>query len=341
MFSLLFYNCISIISGQNLVSNPSFEDFKEPLKSFADTNYEFIKSIEKWTTPNLATPDFISPEFKTNQISFGKPKTGKCMIGLKTGLGWAEYIEIELKENLESNQIYYVEFWIKRGKTTNKFYDKDQIANQNFGIQFLKNESKYNGTTTIIGSPHIFAKNELWLTSDKWEKISDFFVPNQSFKILRIGQFRKMGGLPIVLDGYFLIDDVMVRKVEDLTELTTIGTIPSGAVVSLKNIHFKNGTAEPVDSSFFQEIDKLFKVLSQNPWVKIKINGHTDSVGKKKDNQILSEKRAQFILQCLLEKGIDSQRMKFEGFGESKPKVENETPTNRQINRRVEVEFIE
>jgi OmpA-OmpF porin, OOP family len=66
--------------------------------------------------------------------------------------------------------------------------------------------------------------------------------------------------------------------------------------------------------------------------------GHTDSQGDDAYNQELSERRAGAVRQYLIETyGIAADRLEAEGFGESRPVADNETPEGRQQNRRVEL----
>lgn len=84
----------------------------------------------------------------------------------------------------------------------------------------------------------------------------------------------------------------------------------------------------------------LFNFLSENPNTKIKIIGHTDSVGKDADNQDLSERRAANVKKAMVERGIDEKRIKTEGKGESQPIDTNDTEEGRQHNRRVEIQVL-
>ena len=68
--------------------------------------------------------------------------------------------------------------------------------------------------------------------------------------------------------------------------------------------------------------------------------GHTDDVGKVAFNQVLSEARAKAVRNYLVQQGIRRDRIFIEGRGLSMPIVPNNTPDNRQLNRRVEIEVI-
>jgi OOP family OmpA-OmpF porin len=73
----------------------------------------------------------------------------------------------------------------------------------------------------------------------------------------------------------------------------------------------------------------------------VRVEGHTDNVGRAKYNLKLSRKRADSVLKWLVEHGIDSNRLQAEGYGFERPLVDNDTPENRQTNRRVEFHIVE
>lgn len=89
------------------------------------------------------------------------------------------------------------------------------------------------------------------------------------------------------------------------------------------------------------ELDKLVKLLNDNPNIEIEMGSHTDSRGTDKYNQILSERRAYAAVQYLEQRGIDPSRLTYQGYGESKPvnKCVNNVPCSEkehQANRRTE-----
>ena len=84
-------------------------------------------------------------------------------------------------------------------------------------------------------------------------------------------------------------------------------------------------------------LNDIATVLKENPAVRVKIIGHTDSDGDEALNLDLSRRRAESVRSELSSKfGIDASRMQTEGAGESKPLAPNDTPANKAINRRVE-----
>lgn len=106
--------------------------------------------------------------------------------------------------------------------------------------------------------------------------------------------------------------------------------------IVLNNILFGSGSAELLSESTF-ELEKVRLFLNEHPELRIRIEGHTDNVGKPEENRLLSEKRALSVVNWLITNGIAAERMQHVGFGESKPLVENTSREQRQMNRRTEL----
>ena len=78
--------------------------------------------------------------------------------------------------------------------------------------------------------------------------------------------------------------------------------------------------------------------LNANPDTDIKIVGHTDNTGNVDYNQTLSEKRAKSVFDYLMvDQGVSSKRMTYEGKGIHEPVADNNTVEGRALNRRVEI----
>lgn len=84
-------------------------------------------------------------------------------------------------------------------------------------------------------------------------------------------------------------------------------------------------------------LNDLTAYLQINTSKSIEIHGHTDEVGTKIANQILSEKRALTIKNYLISQGIFSERIIVKGFGNSRPKFSNTNLVDRKSNRRIEI----
>jgi len=83
-------------------------------------------------------------------------------------------------------------------------------------------------------------------------------------------------------------------------------------------------------------INRIYKLMVKNPGLRFSVEGHTDSDGDADFNQKLSERRAKVVMDKLIAMGIDPSRLKYKGWGETKPIDTNDTPEGRANNRRVE-----
>ena len=109
----------------------------------------------------------------------------------------------------------------------------------------------------------------------------------------------------------------------------------------------KTGTFELEDVQFETNRSGLTKIttlilkefadyLVEHSELTILIEGHTDNVGRAQDNLLLSRTRAEVVSRFLESKGVNPSRLSSKGFGEEKPKSENNSPEGRAINRRTE-----
>ena len=161
---------------------------------------------------------------------------------------------------------------------------------------------------------------------------------------LKAGQFEK----DIYLDpkDSKTVDSLVKdeQAVEDKIEVeeNSIGEQWDEEATSFKldKVYFDLGQAVILDESYAQ-LDNLVAHLKENADLKIQIEGHTDNQGDAKANQKLSLDRAYNVRQYLIAKGIDSKRIKFKGYGSSKPVASSDTEENRSKNRRVEYKFLD
>lgn len=85
-------------------------------------------------------------------------------------------------------------------------------------------------------------------------------------------------------------------------------------------------------------LEETLMTLEADPNAKFVVAGHTDSTGPEKYNQKLSERRANAVMNWLVEGGVDASRIDAMGYGETQPKYDNTTRDGRKLNRRVEIQ---
>ncbi len=115
--------------------------------------------------------------------------------------------------------------------------------------------------------------------------------------------------------------------------------IEVGQVVRLNNVFFDFDKWDLRPESFV-ELDRVVKLLAENPAIEIEMSAHTDSRGSEAYNITLSDNRARSVMEYILSKGIATNRIISKGYGETAPVVDNDTDENRQLNRRVEFKIL-
>jgi outer membrane protein OmpA-like peptidoglycan-associated protein len=117
--------------------------------------------------------------------------------------------------------------------------------------------------------------------------------------------------------------------------LEGLKAIEEGSAIVLENIFFDFDKTELLPASF-PELDKVVQFMLEEDINLIEIAGHTDNEGSDAYNQKLSEGRALSVVNYLISKGVKPDRMKYVGYGESRPIDTNLTEAGRTQNRRVE-----
>ena len=151
-------------------------------------------------------------------------------------------------------------------------------------------------------------------------------------------------GISVTADGYlFHSENFDLPKGDGFNMVNKdieLKNIKVGSNITLKNVFFNTGKWE-VKTDSYAELDRLVKLLSDIPSLKIEISGHTDNVGSESFNEILSQRRADAVVSFLVGKGVDKNRLSAKGYGQSTPVESNYTAEGRASNRRTEFEIIE
>lgn len=111
-----------------------------------------------------------------------------------------------------------------------------------------------------------------------------------------------------------------------------------GMIMTLSDVLFDTGKAT-LKPGADRDIDRLAQALKDNPNMRVKIEGYTDSVGSAAYNQGLSERRSEAVAEALHSRGVPDGQVEAQGFGKDYPVASNGTPAGRQQNRRVEIVF--
>lgn len=338
--------------SSNIVPNPGFERWAGPPVGWSYRGAYFGQVMKYWFSATTSSPDAYGPNVRVPrdwaEKGFGnqKPHGGKSMAGL-TVFGCTngkphcrEYIEIQLAEPLVVGQAYAFECWVSH-------LDKSLQIN-NIGAFLSENRIERKTDEILLLEPQVRAKNLLEAPDGKWVKIVGQFKAENEAEYLLIGNFyddAKTESKSYRDDcfnyAYYYVDDVSLKKIppflpvpiksDDLSRQP----LEAGATIRLKNIYFEFDKDELMPRSFV-ELNKLLKILQDNPRMVIEIAGHTDDLGNDAYNLDLSRRRAKSVMQFLLENKIPATRLRSRGEGEAKPVATNTTDEGRAQNRRVE-----
>jgi len=115
-----------------------------------------------------------------------------------------------------------------------------------------------------------------------------------------------------------------------------LNAIQQGTTIVLNNLFF-DYDSEKVQTQSETELNKIAEFLKLNSTLKVEIAGHTDNQGSDAYNKKLSLARAQTVVNKLIDRGIEKNRLTFVGYGATQPVADNDTEAGRQLNRRTEL----
>jgi OmpA-OmpF porin, OOP family len=160
-----------------------------------------------------------------------------------------------------------------------------------------------------------------------------------AFKIVL--PYNKNYSIRATAEHYFAIsenlnlDSLVKAGYKEIHKDLYLVPIEVGQVIRLNNVFFDFDKWDLRPESFI-ELNRVVKLLSENPAIEIEMSAHTDSRGSDDYNFKLSGNRARSVMEYIISKGIDKSRITSNGYGETKPVATNETDEGRQLNRRVE-----
>lgn len=181
------------------------------------------------------------------------------------------------------------------------------------------------------------------IDNDKNEIIAIFNSNSSTGKYLVTLPSGRNYGVVVKAGGYlFHSENFMLPEATEFQEFVLdfdMKKLEVGNTIVLKNIFFDSDKATPKPESE-SELNRLVKLLNDNPGTNIEIGSHTDDQGSDDYNQKLSEQRSSGVIAFLKTKGIAESRVVAKGYGETVPLEKNDTEEGRQINRRTEFKIL-
>jgi len=265
------------------------------------------KTDTSWTTAeNIGYP--INTENDDNGLTVSYDgKMAFLASNRAGGFGGLDIYRFELPEKVQPQKITYIKGTVKDA------YSK-QLLNAEYTIIDLSSQRQLLSGNTTDGVFYIsleIGKNmSLQIQKD------GYLFYSQNINLQEVGTQIKPYELEVLLEP-----------------------IKANGKITLNNVFFDFDKSNLKQESFI-ELDKLMELLKKNSNLKIEIGGYTDDKGDEKYNQILSQKRADAVVNYLIQKGIVATRLIAKGYGEMQPVVPNDTEENKAKNRRTEVKVL-
>jgi outer membrane protein OmpA-like peptidoglycan-associated protein len=362
ILSFLFaFLSIRLAYSQNLISNPSLELFEG---KFAK-GWHMIAG-----TPDIASRHFINADLITRGFfnPFLQPTAYQYVkkiefgdVCLCQGMNHkrSEVTQVALSKPLKRKKQYQVSMYVLKASS-----DEQSLHEMSVYFSAKPLPSSFHPTGYKVAYTSLTSKAYPKLSSDKeWMKVQALYRAKGGERYLTLGNFTEANKEPLAkllaLEGenfsvYYCYDQLSVIPIEEAepeektiepdepmapppAQETPARFLPP--LITLDDANFAFGSYELLENSF-ATLDELATYLKGQPLIKVHISGHTDNIGKKADNLLLSEKRAKAVRHYLLSKGVAAERIRYQGLGESKQKESNQTEEGRAINRRVEIELI-
>ncbi len=214
----------------------------------------------------------------------------------------------------------------------------------NVFVQAKKYKDENNPNSTFLGVqpiegatielPDFSSKNgsAQFLHTDNKGTIQTVVPRNSKFdlKVSKVGFLTNE--VPVNVDTLGNDGDTVV-----IEKVVILDKIYKNVEITLNNIYYDYDKWN-IRTDAAQSLDTLVGILKKNPTIKIQLSSHTDCRGKERYNEILSQKRAESVVQYLISKGIAADRLTAKGYGKSMPIAQCEcaqcTEEQHQRNRR-------
>ena len=365
----LFFLFPSLLMGQNLVPNASFEKFKYCPENF---NPGLLEIVEGWSQPSSGTSDYYhacSNNMGIPKNIFGKQMSmeGEGYIGIisyaPSKKNYREYMQTKLLKPLEKGAMYCAEYFVSQAEYSAYLTD-------GMGMYFSKKPVRAQNNTMILPftaqlqnpSGHILRNSKTWM------RVSDVFFAQGGEQFITIGNFRtdpeitvmnrnlNRDSVPKVWDySYYYVDNVSLKKVRNREECgCTVDEIKTKISnpgypwppfvqfekMELKSVYFDFDKEVLTKKAIVELEDAIAKMKKYSSYF-LEVKGHTDIIGPDGYNSGLSQRRAQAVYDYLVANGIREKRLKMSFFGESQPVEEGESPDANKMNRRVDFELLQ
>ena len=290
----------------------------------------------------------------------------------KNDTDYHELIQGSLAKPLQKGKTYRVHFWMRTDDSLGVQHLNGvfgQLKNivpvrcGNFGFHFSTNKININenfmeSQAIFPVQPQLNREEPLETPDGNWRQVVFLFKADQPYRYFLFGNFFfdavTKTNLPeeqrARIDSINLSTELLPKKIkriayycfDDFVVEEFTGDEFSQTLLEQKKLSFASEILFDYDQATLKPdaqhtLQKLADALNSLPDMPVEIGGHTDNTGDDAYNQALSERRARTVHDFLLDKGVNSARLRWHGYGENQPADNNETDAGRQKNRRVEI----
>lgn len=218
-----------------------------------------------------------------------------------------------------------------------------ELPADHFGLSFLVGDDTDFMVELFASKERVGLNDARFVEVRKFYPVYERYDPKRGMFSYTVGQG---GDLASAYEVYkkmkelrFMEAEVIVLRNEKVADLSSLEMFSVeelvNTVIRSSTVRFDNGSWA-IHRSFLPQLDKVRKLLEKYPELDIAIEAHTDDVGADDFNLELSQKRAQSIVDHLVQGGITAERLKPIGQGENHPIADNSKSAGRALNRRVE-----
>lgn len=277
-FIVVFCICTFTAYAQNLISNPSFEDYDNCPTSFGQIACPlfappFAPTVKNWVSPVPNSPDYynacsgsIYADVPANFYGYQPARTGNAYVGIVTLSGYLinhpntmylEYIETKLTSPLQAGMVYDVSCYVKLAFHIDQLHFINIVGLHELGASF--SQTQYTSHTTPLSNSYVgmYRPGNIFITDTaNWMKITAQYTATGGEEWLTIGRFNT-GVLPLyqpvfpsvpapstTYQSYYLIDDVSVTQRPPCDTIThTHDTLICAPITSAYNIMSSGDTS--------------------------------------------------------------------------------------------------
>jgi len=330
-------------------------------------NGDFGNAVNLGSTVNTAGNELFPHPAKDGKFFFasdGHPGFGKLDLFVAEKNSDGKQVVTNLGKNFNSNRddfgIFFAEYpksgFIasnrEGGKGDDDIYFFEDKTPKSKVVNVLLNvytkELKADGKESILPQARVllYGEDKKSLGGDVANaqgRVRFTLSPESEYNIIasKNGYFSK--SFPYTTKGKTPDPATLIQEVTNIALDTTIilDQLILEKVTVLENIYYDLAKSD-IRADAALELDKLVKILRDNPAIRIELSSHTDSRSGDDFNLALSQVRAQSAVDYLVSQGIAADRLVAKGYGETQLRIQNaQTEEEHQTNRRTEFKVIE